>query len=105
MNRRHGDMRGVPNSIRGKHTGGHDGLCQRFCFFSGLENGQSADDRQSFLDFRGIAGRRLSDDHLRNRALKEASSIVPPFLRGLLVPRDNHVAAGASDQVADERRF
>ena len=61
MDRRHGDMCGVPNGVWRKYAGGHDGLCQRFCFFGRLENGQSADDRQSFLDFRGVARRRLSD--------------------------------------------
>ncbi len=45
------------------------------------------------------------DDDLRNRALKFVTPICPPFLCGLLMPRDYHVTTGTSDQVADKRCF
>src|SRR5438876_5005933 len=35
----------------------------------------------------------------RSRAVKLAASIRPPVLGGLLVPRDNNVTTGTSDQV------
>ena len=57
------------------------------------------------MHFRWIADGGFVDDDLGDRALKLAPSIRPPFLRGLLVPRDNYVTTGTSDQVADERCF
>ena len=56
------------------------------------------------LEFRDTVRGFVNDD-LGDRALKLAASIRPPVLSGLLVPRDNHVTTGTSDQVANECCF
>src|SRR4051812_13508029 len=98
-------MCGVRESVRRKDAGSHDSPSQRFSGFRDLKGRQAADDRESLLYFRWIADGGFVNDDLGDRALKLATSIRPPFLRGLLVARDNYVTTGTSHQVADERRF
>src|SRR3982750_3726556 len=73
--------------------------------FRDIDGRQPAEDPQSFLDFGGVANRCLIDYNLRNRTREMASSIVPPFVCGLLMPRDNYIPTGPRDQVADKRSF
>ena len=98
-------MRGVTNGVLRKHPSSHDSPSQRFSGFRDIKGRQAADDRESLLHLRWIADRGFVDDDLRDRALKLATPIRPPFLCRLLVARDNYVMAGTSDQVADERSF
>lgn len=64
VNRGHRDVSGVRERVRRQNACGHDGLCQRFGVFRDIYGRQTADERQSFLDFRGIAKRSLINDNL-----------------------------------------
>src|SRR6266581_4407650 len=98
--RRHGNVCSVANDVRRKDTSSHDGLGQRIGVIGDRQSRQPADDREPLLYLRGIADRGFVNDDLGNRALKPAPPVGPPFLRGLLVPRDNDITTGSSDQVA-----
>jgi hypothetical protein len=65
----------------------------------------AADDRESLLYLRGIPDYGFVNDGLGDQALNLAMSICPPFLCGLLVPRNNYITTGTSDLVADKRCF
>src|SRR4051812_7441586 len=98
-------MGGVRKSVQRKDAGSHDGLRQGLGVLRDIKGRQASDDRESLLYFRGIADRGFVNDDLGDRALKLATSIRPPFLCGVLMPRDNYVTTGTSHQVADERCF
>ena len=105
MNSRHCDVRGVTSGVLRQYAGSHYGLGQQFGVLRDLKNRQTSKDCESLLHLRCIAGRGFVDDDLGDAVLKLAPSICPPFLGRLLVRSDEQATTGASDQIADERRF
>ncbi|HKI38001.1 MAG TPA: hypothetical protein VKA46_39475, partial [Gemmataceae bacterium] len=62
-------------------------------------------DRKLILSGLRIARPSFPKDQLRSTKFITSPASVPPFMRNLLMPRDDHITTGPSSQITDERRF
>ena len=101
----HGNVRRITSRLFRKYAGIQDRFCQILGIRRGRQHIERFDDLEPLVDLGLVADRDFVDDNRRNNTPKLVSTQLPPLPRQLLMCRDDQIARGDRNEVADERGF